>query len=142
MDENLHETSISKFGVGAKQAGFYLGERLRVVTKCKNDDKVRELILDEQTLLELWKDAEAGKAFTGNVNYRPVSQPNENIIPADERAVKPLQDNMLFHERNHESFTIVVIKLRKNIVMEELIREGRYMVMLLRYTTFPSDSTY
>jgi hypothetical protein len=32
---DLGSTSISRFGVGAKQASFYLGTRLRVITKCK-----------------------------------------------------------------------------------------------------------
>ena len=127
-----HETSISKFGVGAKQAGFYLGERLRVVTKCKNDDKVRELILDQKTLHELWSKPEDGKAFTGNVNHRPVTKPDETIIPEDERVVKQLQENMLDHEQEHERFTVVVIKLHRNIVKQELLKDGRYLVILLR----------
>ena len=125
-----NETSISKFGVGAKQAGFYLGERLRIVTKCRDDDKVRELILDGNTLLDLWNNSEGGKAFTGNVNHRPVKHPDETIIPGDEKVVKPLQENMLVHETSNESFTIVVIKLHKHIVKNELLKDGKYMVIL------------
>ena len=40
------KSMIGKFGVGAKQAGFYLGDRISVITKSKGDTNVNEFTLD------------------------------------------------------------------------------------------------
>lgn len=36
---------ISKYGVGAKEAGFFLGDRIRVVTKQEDSNQVLEMTL-------------------------------------------------------------------------------------------------
>ena len=40
--QSTGRAGIGRFGVGAKQAGFYLGNRIRVITKCKDNEKVME----------------------------------------------------------------------------------------------------
>ncbi len=46
-------SNISKFGVGSKQAGFYLGERIHVVTKSLElQGASLELSLDEKEMGE------------------------------------------------------------------------------------------
>ncbi len=52
-DSDHSSSNISKFGVGSKQAGFYLGERIHVVTKSLElRGSVLELALDEQEMGE------------------------------------------------------------------------------------------
>ena len=45
-------SNISKFGVGAKQAGFYLGTRIHVLTTTSGSSKILELILDKNEIEE------------------------------------------------------------------------------------------
>jgi hypothetical protein len=51
-DSSQNPTNISKFGVGSKEAGFYLADRLHVLTKCQESDEVIELVLDESEMEE------------------------------------------------------------------------------------------
>ena len=44
--------NISKFGVGATQAGFYLGETIKVSTKTKNSPMVAEIAISRNKLHE------------------------------------------------------------------------------------------
>ena len=44
--------NISRFGVGAKQAGFFLGDRLHVTTRSDTCSEILELVLDENELHE------------------------------------------------------------------------------------------
>ncbi len=43
---------ISKFGVGAKHAGFYLGDSIRVLTKTKECDRILEFSLEDSKMKE------------------------------------------------------------------------------------------
>jgi hypothetical protein len=49
---NENASNISKFGVGAKQAGFYLGTRIHVLTSAQGSSEVLELILDKNVIEE------------------------------------------------------------------------------------------
>jgi HSP90 family molecular chaperone len=51
-DASRNPTNISRFGVGSKEAGFYLGDRLHVLTKSQELDDVIELVLDESEMEE------------------------------------------------------------------------------------------
>jgi hypothetical protein len=52
-------TNISMFGVGSKEAGFYLGERLHVVTNSSQlNDKYLELVLDENEMEQKYRNEE------------------------------------------------------------------------------------
>ena len=46
------DSHLSKFGVGAKQAGFFLGSRIRVITRQKSQTQVKQLVIDEKVLDE------------------------------------------------------------------------------------------
>lgn len=122
--EVTDDTSISKFGVGAKQAGFYLGTRMRVVTKESGIDDVHELILDEKEFKSRFD--QGLDVYVGNIDRRRVNAFNDHIVPEDELKVAKLQEAMATHENNNESFTIVVIKLRRSIVLQ-LLKDQTYM---------------
>lgn len=54
-NQDQDPTNISKFGVGSKEAGFYLGDRLHVITKSHECDQAIELVLDENEMDRKYK---------------------------------------------------------------------------------------
>ncbi len=44
---STNSCDISLYGVGAKQGGFYLGDRLHIFTKNAKDERILEFCLDE-----------------------------------------------------------------------------------------------
>jgi hypothetical protein len=120
------ETSISKFGVGAKQAGFFLGSRVRAVTKQSGSDVVHEFILDEELFKERFDNGE--DVYKGTIHARKANTFVDSIVPADELNVRKLQQAMAKHEDENDSFTIIVIKLRKSIVVQ-LQKDESYLLL-------------
>jgi hypothetical protein len=111
---------ISKFGVGAKQAGFYLGSRIRVVTKSADSDKVRELVLDN---VELKRRFTAGEVvYTAEILTRDVGRA-DLTIPKDESTVPKLVEILHEHETSQEQFTSTIISLHAEMVKELKLNE-------------------
>jgi structural maintenance of chromosomes flexible hinge domain-containing protein 1 len=52
QDPSNDPTNISMFGVGSKEAGFYLGDTIHIITKSKSSEKVIEFVLDEKEMEE------------------------------------------------------------------------------------------
>ena len=44
------KSMIGKYGVGAKNAGFYLGDCISIVTKTREDEHINEFKLDKKVL--------------------------------------------------------------------------------------------
>jgi hypothetical protein len=57
-DPSTNSCDISKFGVGAKQGGFYLGDRLHIFTKNREEESVLEFCLDENKFQEKFQGGE------------------------------------------------------------------------------------
>ncbi len=117
---------LSKFGVGAKQAGFYLGERLRVITLQKDSvaskDAVKEFCLDELELDEKFsKNGNDANLYSGKIYSRPVGEV-ELHASEDEKTFQDLIIKLKEHEVNfmNSNFTIIVIKLRPEIIIKLL----------------------
>ena len=139
---------ISKFGVGAKQSGFYLGENLHVLTSSKKDsDKVLEMKLDANVFEERYQQNE--KVFEAKINTRDVSQQNGSFnvgecvagynLKGDYNSFysnPSLSKSMIEYIRDFETthgdhFTVIVIKLKEKIVRSLLDND--------RYTELPYD---
>ena len=108
-------TFISKFGVGAKQAGFFLGDRIRVITKAaavESSSEVMELILDRAEFEARFQAGE--EVFKGSIKIRNKS--DVSTTPDDELAVIPLMQMLREHEAANSSFTIVVMRLHADMV--------------------------
>jgi hypothetical protein len=60
-------SNISKFGVGAKQAGFYLGDRIHVVTRPRGSDPTKNQIMDFVMSVEGFKQRHEANAYTDNI---------------------------------------------------------------------------
>lgn len=119
--ENTGRAAIGMFGVGAKQAGSYLGNRTRLVTKRLDDERVLEFVIDKEKLEHRYKNGQ--EVYKEKVRSRPVS--NTSLVPDDERAIKQMQEMLAAHEKEHLSFTYVIIRLHHEII-EQLLKEKRY----------------
>ena len=123
LQGNTNDPSyISKFGVGAKQAGFYLGNRIRVVTKTADSDQVRELVLDNGELKRRFTAGEV--VYTAEILTRDVGRA-DLTIPQDESTVPKLVEILHEHETSQEQFTSTIISLHAEMV-KELKSNGNY----------------
>lgn len=103
---------ISKFGVGVKQAGFFLGDRIKVLTKVKHEAAVREFSLSKEEFAERSRNNE--NVYSGSIKLR--SKGNMQFMNADEAKVGKMIDSIRTHETNHEQFTIFVIRMNDDII--------------------------
>jgi hypothetical protein len=115
LAEDGDQSFISKFGVGAKQAGFFLGDRIRVVTKTANSPTVLELVLDRGEFDQRFKSGE--EVYRGQVKARSVGASNLTI-PGDESSIPRLVEILNEHETSQEQFTSTIIRLHADTAKE------------------------
>ena len=112
--------SISKFGVGAKQAAFYLGNRVRVITKMENEP-ILELCLDKEVFRE--------RASRGEDVYKQViierKKHAESTAPDDEKHLAPLMEAIRKHEASNNHYTILIIRLLPDMI-NRLVEKNHY----------------
>uniref|UniRef100_A0A3Q1GGE3 Structural maintenance of chromosomes flexible hinge domain-containing protein 1-like n=1 Tax=Acanthochromis polyacanthus TaxID=80966 RepID=A0A3Q1GGE3_9TELE len=95
-------SDISYFGVGGKQAVFYIGDSARMISKPVGSPDVHELVLSKEEFVRKEKNKE--DVFSGViVNRKPGD--SSHIKNNDER----LLQNLITEEHGKESFTAVVI---------------------------------
>ncbi|CAM9280554.1 unnamed protein product [Ascophyllum nodosum] len=102
---------ISKFGVGALQAGFYIGSSLRVVTKTATQPDVYEFVMDE---VEFERRAKTNaEMFRDNITLRNAGK-GKNGGPESEvhGPAKELMDRLRAEEWGKSHFTYIVLALR------------------------------
>lgn len=126
-DINERNNYLSKFGVGAKESGFFLGDRLRVITKSKNvninnnnnsNNNILSMDLDESEFARKFEENES--VYSGNI-YKclNISELITNeIIPGEEFYVKDMYNNIQSHINDNISFTIIILRLRPEIIMK------------------------
>jgi structural maintenance of chromosomes flexible hinge domain-containing protein 1 len=103
------KSMISKFGVGAKNAGFYLGEKLCVITKKKQSTKVLELVLDKKGMDEKYREGRADEVFRATVPVRLAGAKSGILEDCS------LPDSVTREIRTMETgscFTAIIIKLK------------------------------
>jgi hypothetical protein len=96
---------ISKFGVGAAQAGFFIGSRIEVYTKAAGNPDIHEFVMDEMEFQERQKKGE--EVYRGNVLLRGVGQVPEGRAPPTGLALELLEA-----EQMETHFTRIILKLR------------------------------
>jgi hypothetical protein len=115
---------ISKFGVGAKQSGFFLGDRIRVITSPIASSDVNELILDESVFEDRYQKGE--QVFTASVYKRALGDTQVHA-PADEKQNALMMETIrTFEKEKGGHFTMIVIRLRDKIV-RDLYSKNRFM---------------
>ncbi|XP_068251946.1 structural maintenance of chromosomes flexible hinge domain-containing protein 1 isoform X1 [Nyctibius grandis] len=95
-------SDISYFGVGGKQAVFFVGQSARMISKPADSQDVHELVLSKEDFEKKEKNREA--IYTGYIRNRKPSD-STHITSDDERFLHTL----ILEERDKESFTAVVI---------------------------------
>ncbi|XP_030908704.2 structural maintenance of chromosomes flexible hinge domain-containing protein 1 [Melopsittacus undulatus] len=95
-------SDISYFGVGGKQAVFFIGQSARMISKPAESHDVHELVLSKEDFEKKEKNKEA--IYSGYIQNRKPSD-STHITSDDERFLH----NLISEERDKESFTAVVI---------------------------------
>ena len=116
-----HFAALGKFGVGAKQAGFYLGNRIRILTKCKDNDRVMEFSFDKDAFRKRFE--EKTDIYSDDICVR--EKGDYSLVPTDESCVEALQTAVKDHEEHYDSFTIFIIRMHKDKVLQ-LLNDEKY----------------
>ncbi|ETE57868.1 Structural maintenance of chromosomes flexible hinge domain-containing protein 1, partial [Ophiophagus hannah] len=95
-------SDISYFGVGGKQAVFFIGQSVRMISKPADFQDVHELVLSKEDFEEKVKNKEP--VFSSHIRNRKPSD-SSHIVNVDERFLHPL----IKEEEGRDSFTAVVI---------------------------------
>ncbi|XP_073187567.1 structural maintenance of chromosomes flexible hinge domain-containing protein 1 isoform X6 [Lepidochelys kempii] len=95
-------SDISYFGVGGKQAVFFIGQSARMISKPADSHDVHELFLSKEDFEKKEKNKEA--IYSGYIRNRKPSD-SAHITSDDERFLH----NLIMEERDKKSFTAVVV---------------------------------
>lgn len=95
-------SDLSYFGVGGKQAIFFIGTSVRMITKQAGSPDVHELIMSEEDFEKKVKDK--ADVFSGTIKNRKPGD-SSHVTSKDERFLH----NLIAEERGKESFTAVII---------------------------------
>ncbi|XP_034285438.1 structural maintenance of chromosomes flexible hinge domain-containing protein 1 isoform X2 [Pantherophis guttatus] len=95
-------SDISYFGVGGKQAVFFVGQSVRMISKPANSQDVHELVLSKKDFEEKEKNKEP--IYCNYIRNRKPSD-SSHIVNFDERFLHKL----ILEEKDRDSFTAVVI---------------------------------
>ncbi|XP_068199781.1 structural maintenance of chromosomes flexible hinge domain-containing protein 1 isoform X2 [Antennarius striatus] len=95
-------SDISYFGVGGKQAVFYIGDSARMITKTAGSPDVHELVLSKEEFER--KERENENVFSGIIRNRNPGD-SSHVNETDERFLHAL----IAEETGKESFTAVVV---------------------------------
>jgi len=82
-------SGLSWYGVGSKQAAFFLGSHVKVVTHAPGEAYVHELCIESKALTERWE-ANRNTAYEDVVRHRPLRCPS-TLLPHELRHPQPLQ---------------------------------------------------
>ncbi|XP_068604361.1 structural maintenance of chromosomes flexible hinge domain-containing protein 1 [Brachionichthys hirsutus] len=95
-------SDISYFGVGGKQAVFYIGDSARMITKPADSPDVHELVLSKEEFER--KEREKENVFSGTIRNRKPGD-SSHVKKSDERFLR----GVIAEETRKESFTAVVV---------------------------------
>ncbi|CAM9090435.1 unnamed protein product, partial [Ectocarpus sp. 6 AP-2014] len=137
---------ISKFGVGALEAGFYIGSQpvsmgaallsSHVVTKAQGNPDVHVFVLDEDLLKQRQENDEP--VYTGDVFLRPPG----GIEEQGSSALKKLLTRLREREPEMDHFTYIVLSLREEHVDSYRQRETPLhleLASIYHYYLHPED---
>ena len=109
------KSMISKFGVGAKNAGFFLGDKVSIITKTAGDENVREFTLDKGEFNR--KSELKENVYTGYITSRAVGHQNSPLLGGlGLRVHSGMKDAIEAIERGNagidNSFNVILIRLK------------------------------
>lgn len=124
--EKGDKSFISKFGVGVKQAGFFLGDRVRVLTKTIDTEEVSEFSLDRESFEEKTRNKQNPYSSTIKFRRKGVS----DLLYPDERSEMELVNKIMEHEEANNQFTTILIRLHADM-SKKLRRKLSYIPLQL-----------
>uniref|UniRef100_A0ABM5GB85 Structural maintenance of chromosomes flexible hinge domain-containing protein 1 isoform X1 n=1 Tax=Pogona vitticeps TaxID=103695 RepID=A0ABM5GB85_9SAUR len=95
-------SDISYFGVGGKQAVFFVGQSARMISKPSGSQDVHELVLSKEEFEKKEKNKES--VYTGYIRNRKPCD-SSHIVNDDERFLH----NLIMEEKDKKCFTTVII---------------------------------
>ena len=101
---------IGKFGVGAKQAGFYLGKRIKLITKTEDAVHPLQFTLDYEELQRKTSEEQ----YSGIIETIGVD--DSGPFFRDEESYPLLVSSIRDHMDREKQYSIFIIKLEMNIV--------------------------
>lgn len=129
---------ISKFGVGSKQAGFFLGDRITLISKKANENKFLKFSLDYRNFKEKFEAKES--VYTDTVTKFPIHDRNFFQSSRDfEKYHSGLFDHILLHQEKYpEHYAIFIIHLRPEMI-HKLLEKGRFQMRTMIARTNPGQ---
>lgn len=104
---------IGKFGVGAKQAGFYLGTRIKLLTRNTTGKNILTFTLDSEELQRRY--SEQVSVYEGVVTtFQPSA--SINMLQEDENYYKEMNELVCSHFDSVPHGSVFIIKLRPEII--------------------------
>ena len=130
MPSNENSSNISKFGVGAKQAGFYLGNRIHVLTSVADSSDILELILDKNAIEQRFHNNE--DVYKGHITRHSAAKSLDSGFFTERKYNRRVQQMVtrLFEQKAHlsNSFTLITVQLRIDI-KRKLHREDSFKAL-------------
>lgn len=109
---------ISKFGVGAKNGGFFLGDRLRVVTKVRDDSRVFVFEMNEKETNAKFEQGQRGIGIYSGTIFPRRREDVSSHASETEKIFDGLMEEFHEHEVKNDQFTYVVIHLRDSTLYQ------------------------
>jgi len=117
--DGRHGSDISRYGVGAKSAGFYLGERILVMTSQENENFAHELVLDAAQMQSHAKSQDWAQQYKFTRSQRTLGAPLQSGIRVAEEVAQ--------RETPSTSYTAVIVALKRRHVLKLLADAGMGM---------------
>lgn len=118
------EESISMFGVGAKQAGFYLGSRIKVITKSENN---QVMVFELDALAFKQRSENHENVYEGKVKLVSSFDPFRLFNDTERQStalVKAVESHML---ENNNHFSVFILQLDN--VLPKLSSRAEYTLL-------------
>ena len=126
-----NHVDISKFGVGAKEAAFFLGDKLRVVSKTRSSEAVAELMIDGANLDRLFKENwnKTAVVYENEIHLRATGDVDCCITDEAESRKLSMIEEFRHHENENDQFTYIVVRLNP-IICQKLKDSDKFQGMV------------
>lgn len=147
-DINQRQNHISKFGVGAKEAGFFLGDRIRVISKIATEENIYEMCMDEKEYETRYRQGEAvynGQIhrITKAIDLLKTTSETQTILSMDELKNLELVKYINTHCQSNNHYTIIIIHLRSSEVSKFEFRHNNIfeeLSLIYHFYLFPEHN--
>lgn len=129
---------IGKFGVGAKQGGFFLGDSIKIFTKEDTTSQILELTLDVRKFNEKYGNGE--NPYEEDVRRHSTLDTITDLSGSSQTKFSNMESNIRKHISRNNHFTIVIIELNHETITRLLTRNRyeTFFCQIFQFLTFSS----